>query len=106
MRKYCVSYDVKNADEIDFNALKKEIVTVLIANGATVTFNSPVASTILFFDNTDENRINRWDTIISKNFSEVIFYYLCLIARDSNGNQIDRNHGDLELEKNFQRLID
>ncbi|MBN9485155.1 MAG: hypothetical protein BGO70_10775 [Bacteroidetes bacterium 43-93] len=106
MRKYCLTYDVKDSENIDSTSLKKTIVELLHQNGAIITaFKNPVASTIIFVDKEDSMRISYWDGIINQTFGNDIFYYLCVVAKRTDNTFVDKDHGDPKMEANFQALI-
>lgn len=105
MRKYCLTYDVKDSDKWLSNEIRLKILEVLMENDIT-DFESPVASTILFEDGHQELRLSHWNYIISTAFIEDLYYYLCLVAIDKTSNgYFDRNEGNRDLNNNFQQAI-
>ena len=108
MRRYCLSYDVKNSKdwrEVGADQLKLGIAEILIDAGAT-NLQSPVASTIYFDDAQDGNRLNMWNGIISTEYGEDIHYYLCLLSFiTATGTPTDKISGDLALMNRFREQI-
>jgi hypothetical protein len=115
MRKYCLAYDTINSGEWQGNELKKVIIEILIAAGA-VNFETPVASTILFEYQSENTRIRYFERAIIGEFISAtnrngklksgIYYYLCMVARDTNGNYIERSNPDPGLAASLQEILD
>ena len=105
MRRYCLAYDAKDAEDWDPDELRVKIAELLIAAGA-LNLKSPVASTILFEDEHASSRMAYWNSKINHALRDDIYYYLCLVAITTTNAFIDRNEGDTGLEIHFQELID
>jgi hypothetical protein len=114
MRKYCLAYDAINSGQWQGNELKKVIIEILIAAGA-VNFETPVASTILFEYQNENIRIQYFKNAISGEFISAknrngklksgIYYYLCMVARDTNGNYVERSNPNPSLENSLQEIL-
>lgn len=114
MKKYCLAYDAINSGQWQGNELKKVIIEILIAAGA-VNFETPVASTILFEDETDRNRINYWNNTIRTEFvsstnrtgklKNGIYYYICMVAKDVNGAYVERKNADPSLATSLREIL-
>lgn len=115
MRKYCLAYDAINSGEWQPNELKRTILEILKDAGAG-HFQAPVASTILFQDEEDSNRIQYWANAIRTEFvsstnangrlNSGIYYYLCMVARTGPGAYIERVNADPSLASSLQDIID
>ncbi len=104
MRKYCFTYDALDSDEWKPDELRSLIASILIAHSA-INLVSPAASTILFEDVATINRISYWNNVINMQVYEDIYYYLCLVGKDVNGEYIEKIDPDNDLNSNFQELV-
>ncbi len=109
MMKYCLSYDAQDSNAWKAGELKIKIIDLLIKKGKAVNLRNPVGSTLLFEDNTDENRISFWNNLLTTEFKKGssktdINYYLALIAHTKTA-YVDRIEYDKELEKSFKELL-
>ncbi len=110
MIKYCLAYDAKDSKEAYestnikntevHKTLKLKVAKTLI-DAKALNLESPVASVINFYDNSDEVRLNYWANKLSALENE-IYYYLCCIAMRSNGTYFEVNKKDIGLNNRFQ----
>lgn len=106
MIKYCLAYDDRiSQDREDDNDLINKIVTALKRNSAK-NLSRPVASTILFEDTINSNRISFWTEVIEREVENEAYYYLCMVAKEDDGSTVERNKRDLSLATTFQEVLD
>jgi len=105
MAKYCLTYDVQDSDKWEPNEIKISLSEILLKNNA-FSLESPTASTILFEDGRGKSNITFWNNLIIKYFKEDIFYYLCVVGKNTNSEYLDRNEGDADLDTNYQDLLE
>jgi hypothetical protein len=105
MAKYCVTYDAKDALAWDPEELKLDIAELLVQNKA-LNLESPVASAIIFEDGNVKPNISFWNSILSRKFQEDVYYYLCVVASNRDGDYIDRNEGDADMNADFQEMLE
>lgn len=103
MRRYCLTYDAINSENWEGNELKLKIFEVLKGGGATITI-CPVASTILFDDPARNTTIVKWSNLIIQHLNEDIHYYLCLVAKNTDGKKIERAGIDQPLRERSKEL--
>jgi len=114
MRKYCLAYDATNSDEWQGNELKKTIIEILIAADA-INFETPVASTILFEYQNENVRVQYFENALRTEFRRSanrngrlktgIYYYICMIARYTDGDYIERSNPNPSLALSLQEIL-
>jgi hypothetical protein len=105
MAKYCLVYDAKDALGAGPMDLKLDIADFLLANKA-FNLENPVNSTILFEDGNIKPTLAQWQSQLTRKFQEEIYYYLCVVASSREGEHLERNEGDMDLNDDFQEAID
>src|ERR1700749_2437881 len=104
MAKYCLTYDAKDALAWEPEELKLKLSQVILENKG-LYLESPLANAILFEDGEVKSSLNRWNAIFLR-LKEDIYYYLCAVAMNSNGDFFDRNEGDPDLDADYQELLE
>jgi len=105
MAKYCLVYDAKDALGAGPMDLKLDIADFLLENKA-FNLENPVISTILFEDGNIKPSLSQWQSQLTRKFQEEIYYYLCVVASSREGEHLDRNEGDMDLNDAFQEELD
>jgi hypothetical protein len=105
MAKYCLAYDAKDALAWDPEELKLEISRLLLESGGSY-LESPIVNVILFEDGKDRSDLPGWNNFLNKQKKEDIFYYLCVVPSNKDGDFFERNEGDPDLNDDYQQLLD
>jgi hypothetical protein len=106
MRKYCISYDATDSKKYqqDPTFYRKIVVEALAEIGCT-DFHMPVATTILF--HYEDNNIITLNNQIKGKLEKLIFYYLCLVAQNSESKKtFDVGNPDNDLGESFDDFVE
>jgi hypothetical protein len=105
MAKYCLVYDAKDALGAGPMDLKLDLADFLLAAKA-YNLENPLAGTILFEDDTIKPALSQWQAQITRKFHEEMYYYLCVVASSREGEPLERNEGDMDLNDDFQAALE